>query len=194
MGRILTDLGKMQVAIDRIQEILEEETEFPGEEGLKPEIKGEIRFNNVSFAYKDGQPVLKNVSFQVKRGQTVAILGPTGSGKSTLVHLLARLYDCQSGSIEIDGYDIKDIDKKWLRKHIGLILQEPFLFARTIKENIAFANPAATEREIYETARVAAVHEFIEEMEQGCDTPDRGEGALPVRRSEAEDCNSRGTP
>ena len=171
MGRILTDLGKMQVAIDRIQEILEEETEFPGEEGLKPEIKGEIRFNNVSFAYKDGQPVLKNVSFQVKRGQTVAILGPTGSGKSTLVHLLARLYDCQSGSIEIDGYDIKDIDKKWLRKHIGLILQEPFLFARTIKENIAFANPAATEREIYETARVAAVHEFIEEMEQGYDTP-----------------------
>ncbi len=171
MGRILTDLGKMQVAIDRIQEILEEETEFPGEEGLKPEIKGEIRFNKVSFAYGDGQPVLRNVSFRVKRGQTVAVLGPTGSGKSTLVHLLTRLYDCQGGSIEIDGYDIKEIDKKWLRKHVGLVLQEPFLFARTIKENIAFANPAAGENDIYEVARIAAVHEFIEEMEQGYDTP-----------------------
>jgi ATP-binding cassette subfamily B protein len=171
LGRILTDLGKMQVAIDRIQEILEEETEFPAEEGLKPEIKGEISFNKVSFAYGDGQPVLRNVSFRVKRGQTVAVLGPTGSGKSTLVHLLTRLYDCQGGSIEIDGYDIKEIDKKWLRKHVGLVLQEPFLFARTIKENIAFANPAAGENDIYEVARIAAVHEFIEEMEEGYDTP-----------------------
>ncbi|MGB4373650.1 MAG: ABC transporter ATP-binding protein [Halanaerobiales bacterium] len=171
LGRILTDLGKMQVAIDRIQEILEEETELPAEEGLKPEIKGEISFNKVSFAYGDGQPVLRNVSFRVKRGQTVAVLGPTGSGKSTLVHLLTRLYDCQGGSIEIDGYDIKEIDKKWLRKHVGLVLQEPFLFARTIKENIAFANPAAGENDIYEVARIAAVHEFIEEMEEGYDTP-----------------------
>lgn len=171
LGRILTDLGKMQVAIDRIQEILEEETEFPAEEGLKPEIKGEISFNKVSFAYGDGQPVLRNVSFRVKRGQTVAVLGPTGSGKSTLVHLLTRLYDCQGGSIEIDGYDIKEIDKKWLRKHVGLVLQEPFLFARTIKENIAFANLAAGENDIYEVARIAAVHEFIEEMEEGYDTP-----------------------
>jgi len=171
LGRILTDLGKMQVAIDRIQEILEEETEFPAEEGLKPEIKGEISFNKVSFAYGDGQPVLRNVSFRVKRGQTIAVLGPTGSGKSTLVHLLTRLYDCQGGSIEIDGYDIKEIDKKWLRKHVGLVLQEPFLFARTIKENIAFANPAAGENDIYEVARIAAVHEFIEEMEEGYDTP-----------------------
>ncbi|HOA41389.1 MAG TPA: ABC transporter ATP-binding protein [Halanaerobiales bacterium] len=171
LGRILTDLGKMQVAIDRIQEILEEETEFPAKEGLKPEIEGEISFNNVSFAYKEGQPILRNVSFQVKKGQTVAILGPTGSGKSTLVHLLTRLYDCQGGSILIDGYDIKEIDKKWLRKHVGLILQEPFLFACSIKENIAFADPSITEEEIYEAARIASIHEAILEFEQGYDTP-----------------------
>lgn len=171
LGRILTDLGKMQVAIDRIQEILEEETEFPAKEGLKPEIEGEISFNNVSFAYKEGQPILRNVSFQVKKGQSVAILGPTGSGKSTLVHLLTRLYDCQGGSILIDGYDIKEIDKKWLRKHVGLILQEPFLFACSIKENIAFADPSITEEEIYEAARIASIHEAILEFEQGYDTP-----------------------
>ena len=171
LGRILTDLGKMQVAIDRIQEILEEETEFPAKEGLKPEIEGEISFNNVSFAYKEGQPILRNVSFQVKKGQTVAILGPTGSGKSTLVHLLTRLYDCQGGSILIDGYDIKEIDKKWLRKHVGLILQESFLFACSIKENIAFADPSITEEEIYEAARIASIHEAILEFEQGYDTP-----------------------
>ncbi|NLM96430.1 MAG: ABC transporter ATP-binding protein [Halanaerobiaceae bacterium] len=170
LGRILTDLGKMQVAIDRIQEIFSIETEFPEKEGLKPEIRGNISFKNVSFGYEEDKPVLKNIFFEVEKGQTVAILGPTGSGKSSLVHLLARLYDCQSGSIEIDGIDIKEIDKKWLRKHVGLVLQEPFLFARTIKENISFANIHATEKEIFDAAKHASIHDVVLRFDQGYDT------------------------
>jgi len=170
LGRILTDLGKMQVAIDRIQEIFNTETEFAENEGLKPEIKGLISFKKVTFGYEEDKPVLKNISFEVDKGQTVAILGPTGSGKSSLVHLLARLYDCQSGSIEIDGVDIKKIDKKWLRKHVGLVLQEPFLFARTIKENISFAKNHAAEKEVFDAAEHASIHDVVQDFDQGYDT------------------------
>ncbi|MFP4662734.1 MAG: ABC transporter ATP-binding protein [Halanaerobiales bacterium] len=170
LGRILTDMGKMQVAIDRIREVLNEPTEFEGQAGLKPEIEGNIKFKNVSFAYEDDNYVLNNVSFEVGKGQTIAILGPTGSGKSSMVHLLARLYDCQKGTIEIDGYDIKDIDKKWLRKHVGLVLQEPFLFARTIRENISFASQDADDAEIFEAANNASIHDVVQEFDKGYDT------------------------
>lgn len=170
LGRILTDMGKMQVAINRIKEILDETIEFEGVEGLKPVIEGNIKFKNVFFAYEGEQNVLNNITFDIKKGQTAAILGPTGSGKSSLVHLLARLYDCQSGSIEIDGYDIKDIDKKWLRKQVGLVLQEPFLFARTIKENISFANIDSDDAEIFEAANNASIHNVIQEFDKGYDT------------------------
>lgn len=169
LGRILTDLGRTQVATTRIVEVLSEEIEYEEGKALKPEISGEIVFDNVSFAYEDA-PILDKVSFEVKPGQTVAILGPTGSGKSTLVHLLSRLYDCQEGSIKIDGYDIKDIERKWLRKHIGLVLQEPFLFARSIKENITFANQDADEAEVIEAANNAAIHDVIKEFDKGYDT------------------------
>ncbi|MTI60363.1 MAG: ABC transporter ATP-binding protein [Firmicutes bacterium] len=169
LGRILTDLGKMQVAINRVQEILDQAVEYTENAGLKPTLKGEIVYENVSFSYEDSL-ILKDISFEVKKGQTVAVLGPTGSGKSTLVYLLARLYDCQSGAIKIDGYDIKAIDKKWLRKHVGLVLQEPFLFARSIKENISFANSAADNSEIFEAAINASIHEVIQSFDKGYET------------------------
>lgn len=169
LGRILTDLGKMQVAINRVQEILDQAVEYTENAGLKPTLKGEIVYENVSFSYEDSL-ILKDISFEVKKGQTVALLGPTGSGKSTLVYLLARLYDCQSGAIKIDGYDIKAIDKKWLRKHVGLVLQEPFLFARSIKENISFANSAADNSEIFEAAINASIHEVIQGFDKGYET------------------------
>ncbi|MEJ6951560.1 ABC transporter ATP-binding protein [Natronospora cellulosivora (SeqCode)] len=169
LGRILTDLGRTQVATTRIVEVIDEQVEVEEGKALKPEITGEIKFENVSFAYEDA-PILDSVSFEVKTGQTVAILGPTGSGKSTLVHLLSRLYDCQKGSIKIDGYDIKDIERKWLRKHIGLVLQEPFLFARSIKENITFANSDADEAEMIEAANNASIHDVIQEFDKGYDT------------------------
>ena len=170
MGRILTDLGKTLVSLSRIKEILDEPREIEKEDEIKPEIRGNIVFDNVFFGYEDDQNLLKGISFQVKEGETVAILGPTGSGKSSLVHLLARLYDHQKGSIRINDHEIKDINKKWLRKHVGLVLQEPFLFARTIKDNIGLARKGYQESEIFEAANNAAVHDVIQEFEEGYET------------------------
>ena len=129
-----------------------------------------MRFDHVSFAYEDGESVLKDVSFAVAPGQTVAILGATGSGKSSLVYLLQRLYDYQEGSIAVDGIELKRIDRQWIRKHIGLILQEPFLFSRSIRENIALAAEDAPDHKIYEAARLASIHNVIEEFEDGYHT------------------------
>ena len=103
---------------------------------LKSEIKGVISFDNVNFEYEKGNEVLRDITFKVQKGETVAIVGPTGSGKSTLVHLLLRLYDYTSGSIKVDGVELKDIERKHMRSNIGIVLQEPFLYSRTIKENI----------------------------------------------------------
>ncbi len=170
MGRILTDLGKTIVSLKRIEEILEQPLEEASESDQKPKIKGTIEFKNVTFGYNENKPILKNVSFKVNAGQTVAILGPTGSGKTSLVHLLPRLYDFQSGSITIDGIDIRNIEKKWLRKHIGIVLQEPFLYSKSIIENIGLAKENAVEAEIYRAAQTASVHNVIEEFEKGYDT------------------------
>ena len=102
------------VAMGRIKEILDEPLDKDEEEGLKPEIQGNLEFSHVHFQYEDGKEVLRDISFTVNKGQTIAILGPTGSGKSSLMHLLHRLYDYDSGSIKIDGVELRDIDKKWL--------------------------------------------------------------------------------
>jgi ATP-binding cassette subfamily B protein len=171
MGKILTDMGKTMVALERIQHVLAQPVETDEEYLSRPEIRGNLEFRNVSFAYETGKPVLQDISFQVQQGQTVAILGPTGSGKTSLVHLLARLYDYQGGSIRVDGVELKDIDKKWVRQHVGLVLQEPFLFSRTIKENISLPKKHAPEAEIVEAAKTAAVHEVIMNFEQGYETP-----------------------
>lgn len=170
MGRILTDLGKSLVSLKRIEEILEHPIEEPAADEIKPEIKGEIEFKNVTFGYDDQKPILKNVSFKVKAGQTVAILGPTGSGKTSLVHLLPRLYDFKEGSITIDGIDIRKIEKKWLRKNIGIVLQEPFLYSKSIIENIGLAKDNALEEEVYHAAETASVHSVIQEFEKGYET------------------------
>ncbi len=171
LGRILADLGKALVSSERIQEILDEEREEekPGE--IKPEIKGSIEFKNVSFEYPDDEThkVLKNVSFNVDKGETVAIVGKTGSGKSSLVHLLPRLYDIKKGEIIIDGHNINTIEKKWLRKNVGIVLQEPFLYSTTIQENISFQNES-NPKDIHDAARIASVHHVVKEFDQGYDT------------------------
>ncbi|MCL2277584.1 MAG: ABC transporter transmembrane domain-containing protein, partial [Treponema sp.] len=133
LGRLLSDLSKTLVAANRIREILAEEPETDNAEASRPQIKGEIRFDNVTFAYGKNEPVLRDISFTLKPGETMAILGATGSGKSSLVHLISRLYDLKegNGTITIDGTDIKKIDRAHLRRHIGLCLQEPFLFSKT---------------------------------------------------------------
>ncbi len=170
MGKILTDMGKALVALRRIREILEQTVEEGEEQLIQPEIRGELAFRNVSFEYETGKPILKDISFRVKQGQTIAILGPTGSGKTSLVHLLARLYDYQQGSITVNGTELKAIDRKWLRKHVGLVLQEPFLFSKTIKENIGLAKQAPQDEDIVDAARIASVHDVIMNFEKGYDT------------------------
>ena len=170
LGRIIADLSKAAISLGRLDEIMAEETEKETGACLEPEISGNIRFENVSFAYEEGDDVLSDVSFEVKAGQTVAILGATGSGKSSLVHLLQRLYRPTGGRIEIDGVDINDIERHHLRRHIGIVLQEPFLYSRSIMENIRIVKPDAAEEEVYSQARIASVHDVIESFENGYDT------------------------
>ncbi|WP_432402743.1 ABC transporter ATP-binding protein [Wukongibacter sp. M2B1] len=170
LGRILTDLGKSLVAIERINEILEARIEEGISEGVKPEIKGEIEFEKVNFQYDDNRQILKDISFKVKPGDTVAILGPTGSGKTSLVNLLLRLYDYEEGEIRIDGVPLKLINKKWLREQIGIVLQEPFLYSKTLGENIGITNLKVDESQIHEAAKIASIHDVILDFENGYET------------------------
>ena len=170
LGRILTDMGKALVAAERLQEVLDEPQEVLLESHKQPPIKGHVVFENVCFGYEPGQPVLKNVSFSVLPGQTVGILGHTGSGKSSLVQLLARLYDYDQGSITIDGVELKHIDKRWIRKHVAVVPQEPFLFAKTIRENITLAVGDVPDEELHAICREAAIHDVILSFDQGYQT------------------------
>ena len=170
LGRILTDMGKALVAAERLQEIFDEPKENLLENFQQPPIAGHIAFDNVSFGYEPGQPVLENLSFSVEAGQTVALLGHTGSGKSSLVHLLARLYDYEGGSITIDGMELRTIDKKWMRKHVAVVSQEPFLFAKTIRENITLASGEVSDEVLYAICQQAAVHDVILNFDQGYET------------------------
>ncbi|MCK5812579.1 MAG: ABC transporter ATP-binding protein [Clostridiales bacterium] len=171
LGRVLADMGKASVSLNRISEIFDETGEdIDLESGLTPEIKGDISFENVSFEYEKDKPVLSDVTFHINKGQTIAILGGTGAGKTTLVNLLVRLFDVKSGAVTIDGINVKDINRKWLRKKIGIVLQEPFLFSRTIKENIAFSNYYATEEQIKSACKVASIYKVIRHFDKGFDT------------------------
>ena len=127
-------------------------------------------FRNVNFQYPDGTSPLNNITFEVKQGQTVGVLGPTGCGKSSLMHLLVRLFDYQEGSIKLDGHELKEIDKKWLRSHIGIVLQEPFLFSKSVMDNIKLSKPEATLEEIENAAKIAAIHDSIQSFDKGYDT------------------------
>ncbi len=169
LGRILSDAGKSMVALDRIGQILDEPTE-PEEKGaLKPELNGNIEFSHVTFGYGD-EPVLRDLNMTIRSGETVAILGATGSGKSTIAYLLQRLFPLTEGDIRIGGVSINDIDRAWLRQHIGLVLQEPFLYSRTIRENVSIARPSITEADVDHAVRDAGALSFILESEKGFDT------------------------
>lgn len=170
MGRTLTDMGKAFVSLNRIDEIFEIPIEVLEENNEQPNIIGNIEFNNVNFQYEKNKPVLSNLSFSVKPGETIALIGPTGSGKSSLVHLLPRLYEYNSGSIKIDGIELNTIDKSWIRKNIGLVLQEPFLYAKNIKENIRLANPSIKDHKVFEAAKVASIDQDINSFEYGYET------------------------
>ncbi|QIK70526.1 ABC transporter ATP-binding protein [Erysipelothrix sp. HDW6C] len=170
VGRILSDMGKVTVAIDRLNEILDVKEEDL-DRGETPKIGGAIEFKNVTFIYDDGtDKVLDGVSFSVNPGETVAIMGPTGSGKSSLVHLLTRIYDVTEGEILFDGHNINTIAPRHVRQNVGIVLQEPYLFSKSIYENIKLATPHAGEREVYDAARVASIHDVISNFDQGYET------------------------
>ncbi len=135
-----------------------------------PKFKGKVVFENVHFAYEPDKPVLENVSFSVSPGETIAIVGPTGSGKSTIINLLTRFYDITAGNIKIDNYDIKEITLATLRERIGVMLQEPFIFSGSIKDNIMYGKADAKIEEVIQVAKAVSAHEFIVQMEQGYDT------------------------
>lgn len=170
MGRLLSELGKAMVAVNRIDEILGAEPEPDPEEPVSPALEGNIEFNEVTFSHGENSPVLQQVSFQIKSGRTVAILGPSGSGKSTLINLLLRLYDPDEGTILLDGHEVRTMTREHVRSHISVVMQEPFLYSRNLRENIAIARTGTTEQEIVEAASVAAIHDNIERFERGYDT------------------------
>ncbi len=169
LGRILSEMSKTGVSFDRVNYILDSAEEEMGEGGVIPE-RTDIVFDHVSFGYEENQSVLEDVSFHIKEGTTCGILGGTGSGKTTIVHLLDRLYELKKGTVQIGGVDIRDIPRSWIRSHVGMVLQEPFLFSRTIRDNIAAANPDATMNEIREAARIACVDDAIMAFPDGYDT------------------------
>ena len=171
LGRILSDAGKSMVSMERILEILHQPAE-PEEPGAKkPPLNGDIVFDHVSFAYPDdGVPVLEDVSFTIPAGKTAAVLGGTGSGKSTMMYLLQRLYEPTGGRITIGGVDILDIDREYLRSHVGLILQEPFLYSKTIYENVGIARREPEKADIDHAADIASASGFIAKADKGYDT------------------------
>ena len=173
LGRIIVHMSAGLVSYDRVCEIIKE-TEEPLREGsIKPEghVRGEIVFDDVSFAYDGGEDILQGISFRCNPGERVALLGSTGSGKTSLVNLLPRFYEYTGGSITLDGEELKDYQRRYLRSQIGIVEQEPFLFSRSLRENITYGvTREVTDEEVYAAARAAAVHDVILTFPDGYDT------------------------
>lgn len=174
-NQIITNIA----GAERIFEIIDTEPEIvDGKEAMElPEIEGEVIFENVSFGYEE-EKVLDNVSFKINPGETIAIVGPTGAGKSTIINLISRFYDADEGSVLLDGYNVKDVTIESLRKQVGTMTQENFIFSGTVKENIRYGKLDAKDEEIIEAAKAVNAHNFIMKLEQGYDTKllERGGG------------------
>lgn len=172
LGRMISEMSKAGVSIDRIAYIMNAEEEQDSGHRLTPPLSGDIVFDGVCFSYDDGKELLKDISFTVPGGSTIGILGGTGSGKSTLILLLSKFYSLppDGGSIRIDGVNLRDIDTAWLREHLSVVLQEPFLFSRSIRENITITRPDADEAELREAVRAAELEETIDGFSAGFDT------------------------
>lgn len=179
-GFIITQLGQASASATRIFEILDarnDVTDKPGAREL-PSVTGEVKFQDVTFRYfGSDQPVLNKVSFTAQAGQTIALLGATGSGKTSIINLIPRFYDPSEGSVQIDGHDLRDITLESLRSQIGIVLQETTLFSGTIRDNIAFGKTEATLEEVIAAAQAAAAHDFIMSFPDGYDTPVGERGA-----------------
>ena len=172
LGFLIPAIAMAGASAERVFEILDEEAQVEDTEDAKPlgKIRGHLRFDNVSFSYARPHNVLRDVSFEIEPGQVLALLGPTGSGKSSIINMIPRFYDPTEGCVLLDGQDIREATLHSLRSQIGIVLQESTLFATTIRENIAFGRQDATEEEIVEAAQAAQAHEFIETFPDGYDT------------------------
>ncbi|MBR6704531.1 MAG: ABC transporter ATP-binding protein [Lachnospiraceae bacterium] len=172
LGRMISEMSKAGVSLDRIAYIMSAEEEAPSEKALTPPLDRDIVFDHVSFAYEDSPEMLHDISFTLPAGKTLGILGGTGSGKSTLMALLNKLYLLSDGggSICIGGTDVKDIDTGYLRKNIGMVLQEPFLFSRSLQENISITRPDMTLEDVREVSRAACLDDTVMDFAKGYDT------------------------
>ena len=170
LGRLLAELGKAVVAVDRIHEILETPTEVETGTHSPSRGGGEIEFAGVTFSHEENSPILSEVTFTAQTGQTLAIVAPSGGGKSTIINLLLRLYDCDDGEIRVDGVDINTLDRTQHRARLAIVMQDPFLYSRSIRDNIALARRGSTDEELQIASRVACIHESILEFDLGYDT------------------------
>jgi len=174
VSQLVIQLARAEASAKRIQEVLESTPAVQNRPGARKDLvpQGRVAFENVTFCY-DGnnyEPVLKGVSFSAEPGQTVALLGTTGAGKSSLVHLIPRFYDVTSGRVTVDGVDVRDLDQEVLRQNIGIALQETVLFSGTIRDNIRYGRSSATEAEVIAAAKAAQAHDFIISLPEGYDT------------------------
>lgn len=195
----LAELQNAQASAERIITLIETEPDIYDRKEVKEKygtlfdakdenwepIKGDIKFDNVSFSYKNGEAVLKNFNLEIKKGQTIALVGETGSGKSTIVNLICRFYEPTSGKILIDGKDYKDRSLLWLQSNIGYVLQSPHLFSGTVADNIRYGKLDATDEEIEKAAKLVNAHEFIMRMENGYNS-DVGEGGGKLSTGEKQ--------
>jgi ATP-binding cassette subfamily B protein/subfamily B ATP-binding cassette protein MsbA len=169
---VYTTLQEVSPSADRVLEMLQAELEVKDRPGARPlgAIRGHVQLKSVNFGYEPGQPVLRDIELEVLPGQTVAVVGATGAGKTTLVSLLPRFFDPWEGRVLVDGHDVRDVQVKSLREQVGLVLQDAFLFPFTIAENIAYGRPGATREAIEDAARAANLHDFVQQLPQGYDT------------------------
>lgn len=176
-GRPLSQLAQLYNSVqsalsgaERVFDILDEVSEYEEVGTVLDKVEGNITFNNVHFSYEKGKEILKGIDFNADKGQSIALVGPTGAGKTTIINLISRFYDIDSGNITIDGHDLRDIDKNSIRKKLGVVLQDTYLFSGSVKENIRFGKLEATDEEIIRAGKMANAHDFIERLPQGYDT------------------------
>ncbi len=174
LGFIISQMSQASASATRIFEILDTKNEVADKPDAKPlpPIQGHVEFKNVTFRYfSSSEPVLADISFEATPGQTVALLGSTGSGKTTIINLIPRFYDVSEGKVLIDGFDIRDVQLESLRRQVGIVLQETNLFTGTIRDNIAFGRPDASDEDVIAAAKAAAAHDFIVSFPEGYNTP-----------------------